>query len=81
MESETFTPSIDWGNEFAQSTWWVLKAFGITVVCVLAILLLIGRYTTWGRQWWRITGDYFKGRDSLPVWIIVFFMLLSRPLK
>jgi putative ATP-binding cassette transporter len=77
MESETFTPSIDWSHELAHSTWWVLKAFGITAVCVLVILLLIGRYTTWGRQWWRITADYFKGRDSLPVWIVVAVLLLS----
>jgi putative ATP-binding cassette transporter len=77
MESETFAPSIDWSHELAQSTWWVLKAFGITAVCVLLILVLIGRYTTWGKQWWRISGDYFKGRESLPVWTVLAVLLMS----
>jgi putative ATP-binding cassette transporter len=44
---------------------------------VLVILLLIGRYTTWGSQWWRITGAYFKGRESLPVWTVIAVLLLS----
>ncbi|HEY6574435.1 MAG TPA: SbmA/BacA-like family transporter, partial [Mycobacterium sp.] len=77
MDTKPFAPSIDWSHEFAQSTWWVLRAFGITAVCVLLVLLLIGKYTTWGRQWWRISGEYFKGRESLPVWLVVAFMLLS----
>jgi len=77
MDSKPFAPSIDWSHEFAQSTWWVLRAFGITAVCVLLVLLLIGKYTTWGRQWWRITGAYFTGRESLPVWLVIAFMLLS----
>jgi vitamin B12/bleomycin/antimicrobial peptide transport system ATP-binding/permease protein len=77
MDSKPFAPSIDWSHEFAQSTWWVLKAFGITAVCVLLVLMLIGKYTTWGRQWWRISGEYFKGPESLPVWLVIAFMLLS----
>jgi putative ATP-binding cassette transporter len=81
LESATFTPSIDWSHELAQSTWWVLKAYAITALCVFVILILIGRYTTWGRQWWRITGAYFKGRASWPVWAVIAFMLLSTVLS
>ena len=29
------------------------------------------RFTTWGRQFWRITGDYFTGRQSIPVWALL----------
>ena len=44
---------------------------------VLLVLVVIGRTTEWGRQFWRITGDYFKGRQSLPVWAMVALLLLS----
>ena len=37
---------------------------------MLVVLALLARYTTWGRQFWRITGDYFKGRESIPVWAL-----------
>ena len=36
---------------------WVLKAFGVTAVCLVVVLVLLGRFTEWGRQFWRITGD------------------------
>ena len=38
---------------------------------------MIGRTTEWGRQFWRITGDYFKGRQSVPVWALFALLLLS----
>jgi vitamin B12/bleomycin/antimicrobial peptide transport system ATP-binding/permease protein len=77
LESKTFTPSIDWSNELQASLVWVLKAFGISAAFVLVVLVLVGRLTVWGRQWWRITGQYFKGRQSLPVWALVLVLLLS----
>ena len=33
------------------------------------ICVLIARYTAWGRQFWRITGDYFTGPESVKVWL------------
>ena len=36
---------------------------------------LLARYTTWGRQFWRVTGDYFKGRQSIPVWALLGVLL------
>ena len=35
------------------------------------------RFTTWGRQFWRITGDYFTGRQSIPVWALLGVLLAS----
>ena len=49
----------------------------ITASCLLVVLVLVGRMTEWGRQFWRITGDYFKGRQSAPVWAVVGLLLLS----
>jgi vitamin B12/bleomycin/antimicrobial peptide transport system ATP-binding/permease protein len=43
----------------------------------LVILALLARYTTWCRQFWRITGDYFTGRQSIPVWLWLGVLLAS----
>ena len=73
----TFRPSIDWSHEFVNSTLWVLQVWVITALSLLVVLFLIGRTTEWGRQFWRITGAYFKGRQSAPVWAVVGLLLLS----
>lgn len=65
---EMFTPSLDWGNEVLLSALWVAKAWVISAVCIVVVLALIARFTTWGRQFWHVTGDYFKGPDSVIVW-------------
>jgi putative ATP-binding cassette transporter len=39
------------------------------------MLVLIGRLTTWGRQFWRISGAYFTGRDSITVWLYLAVIL------
>ena len=68
---EMFTPSLDWGDELVASLIWVAKAWAIAAVCMLVVLALLARFTTWGRQFWRITGDYFTGRQSIPVWALL----------
>jgi putative ATP-binding cassette transporter len=74
---EKFKPSIDWGNQLVASTWWVLEAWAISAGCVLAIALLLIRCTTWAKRFWRVTGDYFTCRASLPVWTVLAVLLLS----
>ncbi len=74
---ETFVPSIDWSNEVVHSLLWVTRAWLLAAVPLLLMLSLVVRYTGWGRQFWDITGTYFKGRDSLPVWTLLGLMLLS----
>jgi vitamin B12/bleomycin/antimicrobial peptide transport system ATP-binding/permease protein len=73
----TFTPSIDWAHELVPSLMWVLKAWAISAVCLLAVGFPVIRFTHWGHQFWRISGDYFKGRASLPVWGLFVVLLLS----
>src|SRR3978361_2372308 len=77
MGSERFVPSVDWNNELVPSTLWVLEAFGIAAIFLLVVLVLLGRMTTWGRQFWRITGEYLGGRASLPVWLMLAVLLVS----
>ena len=43
----------------------------------LIALFLMARFTVWGRQYWQITGDYFRGRSSIKVWIWLGVLLLS----
>lgn len=72
-----FTQSLDWGNEILASLFWVLKAWAIGAVALVAVLAVLARITTWGRQFWRVTGAYFIGRQSIPVWALLGVLLLS----
>jgi putative ATP-binding cassette transporter len=74
---ETFTPSLDWGDELITSVLWVAKAWVIGAAGMVVAPALLGRFTTWGRQFWRVTGGYFKGRGSIPVWLWLGVLLLS----
>jgi putative ATP-binding cassette transporter len=74
---ETFTPTLDWSNELLSSALWVAKAWVIAAVCALLAVALLARFTTWGRQFWRITGDYFTGRQSIRVWALLGVLLAS----
>ncbi|BBY30075.1 ABC transporter ATP-binding protein/permease [Mycolicibacterium sediminis] len=74
---EMFTPSLDWGSEVLGSLRWVAKAWLISAVATTTVLALVARFTTWGRQFWRTTGAYFVGRQSIPVWALLGVLLLS----
>ena len=63
-----FTPSLDWGSELFASLFWVAWVWAVTAACTMVILVLVARFTVWGRQFWRISGTYFNGRESLRVW-------------
>jgi putative ATP-binding cassette transporter len=77
---EPFKPSLDWANEIPQSLLWTAKAWLITAVLAVIVLVLLARYTTWGRQFWRVTGDYFSGR-RVAVWgwmgVLLFLTLIT----
>lgn len=72
-----FKSSIDWGHALPDSLMWVAIAWSITAVCVLVVLVLLKLLTPWGRQFWRITGDFFSGRDSIRAWLMLGVLLLS----
>jgi len=74
---ERFRPSIDWGNELAASALWIVNAWAGTAVAVLLIAVLVVRYSTFGRRFWRITGAYFTGTASALVWGTLAVLLLS----
>ena len=72
-----FTPALDWAHELIPSLVWILKAWAIAAVGTLVVVVLLARFTLWGRQYWRITGDYFKGRRSVGIWLWLAVLLLS----
>lgn len=72
-----FSSSIDWNHEALNSTVWVLTAFAASAVVVVPVLALLGRVTTWGRQFTRISGAYFVGRASIPAWLQLAALLMS----
>lgn len=74
---EMYKPSLDWANELSHSLVWAGKAWAITAVATVIVLVLLARYSTWGRQFWRVTGGYFRGRDSVVVWAWLGVLLFS----
>jgi putative ATP-binding cassette transporter len=74
---EPYEPSMDWGHELVPSLLWILRYWAIAAVVTMIVLFLLARLTVWGRQYWRITGDYFKGRSAVRVWIWLGVLLLS----
>jgi putative ATP-binding cassette transporter len=73
---EKFTPSLDWGNELWISLIWIARWWAAAAVVTLLICFLIAKFTVWGRQFWRITGAYFKGPESVKVWLWLGVILL-----
>ena len=74
---EPYKPSMDWGAELVPSLLWILRAWAIAAVVALVVLYLLGRFTVWGRQYWQVTGDYFRGRAAVKIWIWLAVLLLS----
>lgn len=74
---ENFKPAMDWGHELVHSTLWILEAWAMCAAVTLLVAVLLIRYTAWGQRFWRITGAYFTGVESVPVWGLLATMLLS----
>lgn len=74
---DMYEPSLDWAHEIPQSLLWTGKAWLITAAVTVVVLVLLGRYTVWGRQFLRVTGGYFRGPGSLAVWAWLGVLLFS----
>lgn len=77
MGPKPFKPSIDWSRALLDSLYWVGKAWAISAVCLIVVLVLLRYLTPWGRQYWRITREYFVGAKSVRVWLMLGVLLLS----
>lgn len=54
---------IDWATEWAASLLWIGKVFAATLVVFFLVVWLLIRRTRWGRQFWRISGEFFIPRQ------------------
>jgi vitamin B12/bleomycin/antimicrobial peptide transport system ATP-binding/permease protein len=76
LAPKPFTPSMDWAAAPLDSLRWLAEAWVISALCVTVLLVAVRYLTVWGRQFWRITGDYFTGRESIRVWLMLGLLLL-----
>jgi vitamin B12/bleomycin/antimicrobial peptide transport system ATP-binding/permease protein len=77
MDLKPFKPSIDWAHALPDSLWWIARAWLISAVCVLIVLVVLRFATRWGGQYWRITRGYFTGPHAIGVWLMLGVLLLS----
>jgi putative ATP-binding cassette transporter len=67
--------SRDWAHELVTSLIWLSWVFPLTlVVSVVGIGILLAA-TRWGRQFWQISGAYFRGRGAWKVWALAALVL------
>ena len=69
---DSFLPSLDWAHELGPSLIWIAKAWVITAVITMVVLVLLAKFTVWGRQYWRITGDYLRAASPPGVGVAGF---------
>lgn len=69
---------MDWGQELKDSAFWLIQAYVISFFAIVATGWLLTRYTHWGRQFWKLAGDYFNPRRSVrPIAMFSVILLLS----
>jgi vitamin B12/bleomycin/antimicrobial peptide transport system ATP-binding/permease protein len=76
LDKKLFAPSIDWSAATMESVKWLAMTWLISAVCVVGVLAVLKYSTVWGRQFWRITGAYFTGRQAVRVWLMLGVLLL-----
>ncbi|NMO90415.1 ABC transporter ATP-binding protein/permease [Actinomycetospora sp. TBRC 11914] len=69
--------SVDWSTEWLTSLLWILGVWVATVIVLGIVAVLIVRYTTWGRQFWRLAGPFVRPtRGDRASWRPTLFILV-----
>jgi len=70
---------MDWQAEWGNSARWLLTTYGITLLVLAGAALAFTRLSTWGRQFWDLSGQYFTARWQTLAWLalIVFLVLFG----
>ncbi len=66
--------AVDWSNEWINSLIWII---GVTVAAALGsglVGVLLVRTTTWGRQFWRLAGPFFRPTRERGSWVPLLFV-------
>ena len=72
---------MDWNHELVASLLWLLRTFIASLFGLGLTLWALSRYTVWGRQFRRISWDYFhprhRRRPLLSLMLIIFMTLFG----
>lgn len=69
---------MNWSHELMDSMIWLAKAFACSLVAITVVATLLARFTSWGRQFWQLTGPYFKpARSWRPILVLMLVLLLT----
>ncbi|RQW25395.1 ABC transporter ATP-binding protein/permease [Rhodobacteraceae bacterium CH30] len=72
---------MNWSQELINSSLWLLKAYSITLIIALLAGWALVRFSGWGKQFWRLSGDFFSirhnPRPTLLLLAILFFTLFG----
>lgn len=68
---------MDWNHELLASLIWLGEAFAASLAGLVVTLTLLGRFTSWGRQFTRITWTYFNPRRSVRplAWLTLIILM------
>jgi putative ATP-binding cassette transporter len=73
---------INWSIEWLTSLLWIARVFVFVVIGFALIAWLLIRRTRWGRQFWRLSGEYFIPRQRTwlswrPILTVALLLLLT----
>ncbi|MGW0251015.1 ABC transporter ATP-binding protein/permease [Nocardia goodfellowii] len=68
--------SRNWSVEWLESLKWLLIAFSITAVVFTIVVALLLSLTRWGREFWAVSGKFFKGPTGLRTIALIAVLLL-----
>lgn len=68
---------MDWNHQLLASLTWLGQAFVISLIGLGVTIVVLSRFTGWGRQFRRITSAYFNpSRSKLPlVWLTLIILM------
>jgi putative ATP-binding cassette transporter len=67
--------SRDWPHELVTSLVWMSWVFPLTLVASTIIIAILLASTRWGREFWRVSGGFFRGPDAWKVWGLIAALL------
>ena len=69
---------MDWNHELVASLTWLAESFVISMICLTIGIVLVARFTVWGRQFQRLTWAYFAPwNDKRPLLWLSLIVLLT----
>jgi putative ATP-binding cassette transporter len=71
---------LDWSSEWLTSSIWIVSVFVATALGSALLLVLLTRYTVWGRQFRRLAFPYFSPRGDegwRPLLSVLLILLLA----